>query len=437
MGCPSVCWVFRHGLCGRPRLRVGRKTGRRALRDTPSSLRGVRQGVRLIDASISRMNAQLTDTDRSHLKRALELAEGGRGRVSPNPLVGAVLVRDGEVIGEGFHAELGDLHAERAALEDCREPGRGSRRGDDVRDARALCPPGAAAALHRGDPRGGDRAGRDRLRRPDREGRRPRAGDPPRRRRRGRVRRRRGGDRRAAAQPALPQARPHRAAAGDAEDGDVARRPSRDRRPATRPGSPASAAASSSTAGAPNRTRSRSASAPSSPTTRCSPPARSSGARQPTRVVFDSPGPPAARLAAARGPSTRSPVLVVVSPEADAARALREAGAEVLVADGDPTTGALRRPRPPRHHQPLPRGRPDPGRRLRRRRARSTRRGSSSPRSCSARGSSSGGDGGRCGRRSSLERPLTPCQPAREAALYSRVETVGEDVLITARFKEW
>ncbi len=69
------------------------------------------------------MNAQLTATDRSHLKRALELAEGGRGRVSPNPLVGAVVVRDDEVIGEGFHAELGDLHAERAALEDCRKRG--------------------------------------------------------------------------------------------------------------------------------------------------------------------------------------------------------------------------------------------------------------------------------------------------------------------------
>ena len=53
----------------------------------------------------------------------MELAEGGRGRVSPNPLVGAVIVRDGGVIGEGFHAELGDLHAERAALEDCRQRG--------------------------------------------------------------------------------------------------------------------------------------------------------------------------------------------------------------------------------------------------------------------------------------------------------------------------
>ena len=69
------------------------------------------------------MNAQLTATDRAHLERALELAEGGRGRVSPNPLVGAVIVREGTIVGEGFHAALGDLHAERAALDDCRSRG--------------------------------------------------------------------------------------------------------------------------------------------------------------------------------------------------------------------------------------------------------------------------------------------------------------------------
>lgn len=57
------------------------------------------------------------------MQRALTLAEGGRGRVSPNPLVGAVIARGGKVIGEGFHAELGGLHAERAALADCRERG--------------------------------------------------------------------------------------------------------------------------------------------------------------------------------------------------------------------------------------------------------------------------------------------------------------------------
>jgi diaminohydroxyphosphoribosylaminopyrimidine deaminase/5-amino-6-(5-phosphoribosylamino)uracil reductase len=71
------------------------------------------------------MNGQLTETEREALERALELAGRGRGRVSPNPLVGAVVLREGRVIGEGFHAELGGLHAERAALEDCR------RRGED------------------------------------------------------------------------------------------------------------------------------------------------------------------------------------------------------------------------------------------------------------------------------------------------------------------
>ncbi|HEX5820917.1 MAG TPA: bifunctional diaminohydroxyphosphoribosylaminopyrimidine deaminase/5-amino-6-(5-phosphoribosylamino)uracil reductase RibD [Solirubrobacterales bacterium] len=64
-----------------------------------------------------------TEQEAAYLRRALELAEGGRGRVSPNPLVGAVIVRDGEVIGEGFHAELGGQHAERAAIEDARSRG--------------------------------------------------------------------------------------------------------------------------------------------------------------------------------------------------------------------------------------------------------------------------------------------------------------------------
>jgi diaminohydroxyphosphoribosylaminopyrimidine deaminase / 5-amino-6-(5-phosphoribosylamino)uracil reductase len=64
-----------------------------------------------------------TELQEAHLRRALELAESGRGKVSPNPLVGAVLASDGEVIGEGFHAELGGIHAERAAIEDCRARG--------------------------------------------------------------------------------------------------------------------------------------------------------------------------------------------------------------------------------------------------------------------------------------------------------------------------
>ena len=57
-----------------------------------------------------------TETDRLHLARSIELAERGTGRVTPNPVVGAVLVRDGVVLGEGWHAELGGPHAEVNAI---------------------------------------------------------------------------------------------------------------------------------------------------------------------------------------------------------------------------------------------------------------------------------------------------------------------------------
>ena len=56
------------------------------------------------------------DIDRRHLARAIELAEGGRGRVSPNPLVGAVIGRHDEVLGEGFHQAVGEPHAEIEAI---------------------------------------------------------------------------------------------------------------------------------------------------------------------------------------------------------------------------------------------------------------------------------------------------------------------------------
>ena len=51
------------------------------------------------------------------LERALELAERGRGTTYPNPVVGAVVVRDGEVVGEGWHQRKGEAHAEVIALE--------------------------------------------------------------------------------------------------------------------------------------------------------------------------------------------------------------------------------------------------------------------------------------------------------------------------------
>ena len=54
--------------------------------------------------------------DRRYMKLALRLAERGAGYTSPNPLVGAVIVRDGKVLGEGWHKKYGDLHAERNAI---------------------------------------------------------------------------------------------------------------------------------------------------------------------------------------------------------------------------------------------------------------------------------------------------------------------------------
>ena len=63
---------------------------------------------------------QRTDTDHTHLTRAIELAQRGLGRVSPNPLVGAVVVGDGDVVlGEGWHQEYGGPHAEVEAIRAC------------------------------------------------------------------------------------------------------------------------------------------------------------------------------------------------------------------------------------------------------------------------------------------------------------------------------
>jgi diaminohydroxyphosphoribosylaminopyrimidine deaminase/5-amino-6-(5-phosphoribosylamino)uracil reductase len=56
------------------------------------------------------------DPDEAWMARAVARAEQGRGRVSPNPMVGAVLVRDGRVVGEGFHEAAGRPHAEAQAL---------------------------------------------------------------------------------------------------------------------------------------------------------------------------------------------------------------------------------------------------------------------------------------------------------------------------------
>ena len=59
----------------------------------------------------------MNDKDLSFMSRALELAIQGKGRTSPNPMSGAVIVKDGQIVGEGFHPKVGMPHAEIYALE--------------------------------------------------------------------------------------------------------------------------------------------------------------------------------------------------------------------------------------------------------------------------------------------------------------------------------
>jgi diaminohydroxyphosphoribosylaminopyrimidine deaminase/5-amino-6-(5-phosphoribosylamino)uracil reductase len=66
------------------------------------------------------------DTDARYLREALELARKGDAQTSPNPLVGAVLVRDGQVVGRGFHTWTGVKHAEILALDEAGERARGA-----------------------------------------------------------------------------------------------------------------------------------------------------------------------------------------------------------------------------------------------------------------------------------------------------------------------
>jgi diaminohydroxyphosphoribosylaminopyrimidine deaminase / 5-amino-6-(5-phosphoribosylamino)uracil reductase len=77
-----------------------------------------------------RLNAQrlvtFNETDRTHMRRALSLAQRGWGHTAPNPMVGAVIVGDDGVVGEGWHARHGDAHAEIMALRDAADRARGA-----------------------------------------------------------------------------------------------------------------------------------------------------------------------------------------------------------------------------------------------------------------------------------------------------------------------
>jgi diaminohydroxyphosphoribosylaminopyrimidine deaminase/5-amino-6-(5-phosphoribosylamino)uracil reductase len=67
-----------------------------------------------------------TETDAARMRRALALAERGRGATHPNPMVGCVLVHGDAVVGEGWHARVGEAHAEVLALATAGERARGA-----------------------------------------------------------------------------------------------------------------------------------------------------------------------------------------------------------------------------------------------------------------------------------------------------------------------
>jgi diaminohydroxyphosphoribosylaminopyrimidine deaminase/5-amino-6-(5-phosphoribosylamino)uracil reductase len=86
------------------------------------------------------------------IERALELAERGRGTTHPNPVVGAVVVRDGEVVGEGWHERKGEPHAEVVALEAAGQAARGATMFVTLEpcDHHGSQPPCVEAILHAG-----------------------------------------------------------------------------------------------------------------------------------------------------------------------------------------------------------------------------------------------------------------------------------------------
>ena len=75
---------------------------------------------------IEGLGRTFTEEDAGFMRQALELARNGEGRVSPNPPVGCLLVKEGEVVGRGWHDRLGGIHAEAMALLEAGSRARGA-----------------------------------------------------------------------------------------------------------------------------------------------------------------------------------------------------------------------------------------------------------------------------------------------------------------------
>jgi len=95
----------------------------------PSRGAGSAPGGDTAAAGAARARGLTASDDRSFMARALVLAERGLYTTTPNPRVGCVVVKDGSIVGEGWHARSGEAHAEQAALDDARS------KGQDVRGA--------------------------------------------------------------------------------------------------------------------------------------------------------------------------------------------------------------------------------------------------------------------------------------------------------------
>ena len=75
---------------------------------------------------ISKKKEGIELTDKEYMLRAISLAKKGEGWTNPNPMVGAVIVKDGRIIGEGYHKKYGEIHAERNAFASLKESAKGT-----------------------------------------------------------------------------------------------------------------------------------------------------------------------------------------------------------------------------------------------------------------------------------------------------------------------
>ena len=114
-------YADRGGLCAAHRRRNEEQRNYRTLRISRVFLL-CRRTLRLPKEA---GNYMISD-DRAYMQRAIDLARGGEGWVHPNPLVGAVIVKEGRIIGAGYHERYGQLHAERNAIASLTEPAEGA-----------------------------------------------------------------------------------------------------------------------------------------------------------------------------------------------------------------------------------------------------------------------------------------------------------------------